>query len=145
MLRAVLNASPMLATRAAALYVVQLNDLHAFALAARLHVQIGGVDPAELRDRALRAGCRAPMMIGAAPVERFARVLEAHDPEEGAQRARAVREMAERGAVPVLVMEADGANVTTLDALDEEAAAAVFSLQSIDDLGGWFRPMQVEA
>ena len=146
MLRAVLDAAPavMLAsTHGAALYMAQLTDPRAFALAVQLHTRIGGVDPAELRDRAVRAERRAPMMLGVAPALTLARVLDAHDAERGAERAREVRALAQSGAVPVLVMDAEGAEVMTLDALDEGAAAP--PRDEDDDMGGWCLSVRAEA
>jgi hypothetical protein len=144
LLREVLTAAPaVMFASGAALYVVQLTDPPAFALAVQLHARIGGVDPEELRDRAVRAERRAPMMLGVAPVHTLARVLDAHDAERGAERARVVRVLAQHGAVPVLVMDAEGTEITTLAALDEGAAAP--SRDVVDDVGGWFRPVAAEA
>lgn len=144
LLREVLTAAPaVMFASGAALYVVQLTDPPAFALAVQLHARIGGVDPAELRDRALRAGRRAPMMVGVAAAPTLARVLDAHDPEKGAARARVVRVLAQHGAVPVLVMDAEGTEITTLAALDDGAAAPPRDVD--DDVGGWFRPVPAEA
>ena len=143
LLRAALDAAPaVMFANGAALYVVQLTDANGFALAMQLHARIGGVDPAALRDRALRAGRHAPMMVGVTPVLTLARVLAAHNNEQGDEHARVVRALAQGGAVPVLMMDAEGTDVTTLEALDEWAAA--LSRDGVDE-GGWFRPIQAEA
>ena len=150
MLRAVLHATPCAwCSAGVGLYVAQLNDESAFAVARHLHGRLGGVDPKELRTRAEAAGLRAPMMIGVAPVPLLSRTLEAvatHD--ERAKHAGEVRRTAARGAVPVAILEGDGADVTTLEAL-EEAEAAHGAGQSprrdLEDLGGWFRPITAEA
>ena len=144
LLRDVLDAAPaVMFASGAALYVVQLTEPRAFALAVQLHTKIGGVDPEELRDRALRAGRRAPMMVGVAAAPTLARVLAAHDDEQGDERARVVRALAQRGAVPVLLMDAEGVEVTTLEALDEGNEAP--PRDAGEDVGGWFRPIRAEA
>ena len=150
MLRAVLSATPCTWCAAeVGLYVAQLNDESAFAIARHLHARLGGVDPKELRTRAEAAQLRAPMMIGAAPVPLLARVLETlATPEQRARHADEARRRAERGAVPVVILERDGVEVTTLEALEAAEAAqggAPTPRRDLEDLGGWFRPISAEA
>ncbi len=125
----------------AALYVVQLTDPDGFALALRVHAQIPGPDPAVLRERAQREGVPKPHMVGSAPVELLARILEGLDPDgaDGALRAWTVRAMFEEGAVPVVLVEDGVAVVTTLAAIEEHRRAA--ELWG----GGWTRPVIGEA
>jgi hypothetical protein len=54
-----------------------LTDAAGFALAIAVHDKIAGPDPAVLRERAMARPVRAPLMIGAAPVEMLARIIEA--------------------------------------------------------------------
>ncbi len=124
-----------------ALYVVQLTDPLAFALAERLHAQIPGPDPAVVRDRARAHLLRVPFMPGAAPVETLARILETLGPDRrtAALRAWAVREAHASGAVPVVILQQEGALITTLAALDEENAS------DLADVPGWFRPGPMDA
>ena len=149
MLRKMLHAAPLAWCAAeAGLYVAQLHDESAFALARHLHGRLGGVDPKELRTRAEAAGLRAPMMIGAAPVSLLARALEAiATHEQRARHADEVRRGAGRGAVPVVILEGDGADVTTLEALEaaEAAQGEPILRPDLEDLGGWFRPITAEA
>ena len=150
MLRAVFSAAPCTwCAEEAGLYVAQLNDESAFAVARHLHARLGGVDPEELRTRAEAAGLRTPMMIGVAPVSLLSRTLETIATHEGrAEHANALRRMAARGVVPVAILEGDRAGVTTLEALEgAEGAPEVETTERRDpeDLGRWFRPIVAEA
>ncbi len=59
-----------------ALYLVGLKDEAGLALALAVHVRVLGPDPAVLRDRSEARGVREPLMVGSAPVEVLARVVE---------------------------------------------------------------------
>ena len=50
-------------------------------------------------------------------------------------------------AVPVVILEGDGADVTTLEALEaaEAAQGEPILRPDLEDLGGWFRPITAEA
>lgn len=150
MLRTVLSAAPLAWCAAeAGLYVAQLNDESAFAVARHLHARLGGVDPAELRTRAEAVGLRAPMMIGVAPVPLLSRTLEMVATHKGrAKHAADLRQLAARGAVPVAILEWDGADVTALEGLEAAEAAQdgdKTQRRDLEDLGGWFRPITAEA
>lgn len=126
----------------AGLYVAQLNAERAFAVALHIHERLGGLDPQVLRERALDAGLRAPMMVGVAPIALLSRALETFvTPEGGRLRTGAMREMAAEGAVPVVILERDAAEVTTLATIEEETESApVTSRHTMEDLHGWFGP-----
>jgi hypothetical protein len=71
-----------------------------------------------LRGRALERGLRAPLMVGAAPVETVARIVETL-PDiasgEGRIAAQLVREIHMRAGVPVLVVDEGSAAASTLE------------------------------
>lgn len=133
----------------AALYVVQLTDADGLALALRVHAQIPGPDPAVLLGRALARSIRAPLMPGAAPVETVAHILETIGADAGNARLRAlaVREAHAAGAVPVVFLDASGAVVTTLEAIERAGRARCDGADAsgAEDLGGWFRSCRMEA
>lgn len=133
----------------AALYVVQLTDADGLALALRVHAQIPGPDPAVLLGRALARSIRVPLMPGAAPVETVARILETIGADVGnaRRRAHAVREAYAAGAVPVVLLDASGGVVTTLEAIEGAGRARCDGAEpsGAENLGGWFRSCRMEA
>lgn len=123
-----------------ALYVVGLTDAHGFAVAQRVNEKVQGPDPAVLRARSLAQGIREPLMVGSASVETLARVVE------GLALARledplllgwTVREVHAVGGVPVLLVTAGVAVVSTLQHWMEERDEA--------EISGWERPTVAEA
>ncbi len=100
----------------AALYVVELTNNEGFALAEQVRAKVAGPDPAILRERAQKEGVRRPRMVGSAPLELLATLVEslAATPDEGEFRGWFIREIFARGAVPVLLVEEGGVVVCTL-------------------------------
>lgn len=127
-----------------ALYIAALTDPAGFALAAAVRARIDGADPDVLLERALAAGVRAPLMIGAAPVEMLARIVETlPDLNRGERRgaAQLLRGIHARASVPVLIVDDGSAAASALEmpeAPDEE---------NDDRTGrwGWERPGVAEA
>ena len=89
------------------------------------------------------------MMIGVAPVALLARALETVATHTGrSKHAGDVRRTAACGAVPVAILEWDGADVTSLEGLEAAEAAQDADKtprRDLEDLGGWFRPIVAEA
>ena len=125
-----------------ALYVVELTSRDGFKLAEMVYAKLSGPDPAILRERAQRDGILKPHAVGSAPVEMLARMLEALGPTEaeGTLRAWTMREMFNRGAVPVVMVEEGGAVLSTLAEVVMPGGPT-----SVEFWGGWTRPIVGEA
>ena len=122
-----------------ALYVVGLTDAHGFAVAQRVNARVQGLDPAVLRARSLAQGIREPLMVGSAPVETLARVAEGLNLaalEDAVPLGWTVREVHAVGGVPVLLVTAGVAVVSTLQHWMEGEDEA--------EITGWERPMVAE-
>jgi hypothetical protein len=101
-----------------AFYIADLEDPAGFALATAVRAKIPGPYPAVLREQALACPFRVRFMIGAAPFEMLARIVEelaGVDSTERRAAAQLIREIHARGDVPVLIVDEGSAAVGTLD------------------------------
>lgn len=130
-----------------ALYLVGLKDEAGFALALAIHAKVQGPDPAILRERSQGRGVRKPLMIGAAPVEVLARVVEelggGGGSRDGGSRGGGkmpgwtIREFHRVGEVPVLVITDGVEVVSTVEALaDGEGAELLAEDEEVPGTGG---------
>jgi hypothetical protein len=101
-----------------AFYIADLKEPAGFALATAVRAKIAGPYPAVLREQALACPFRVRFMIGAAPVEMLARIVEELVGADSAERraaAQLIRAIHARGDVPVLIVDEGSAAVGALD------------------------------
>ncbi len=139
MLQGVLKAAPP-AWRAPGLYIAQLTDERALAFALHIHERQGGPDPNELLRRALCVGVLTPRIVEAAPISVLARALHAHARRDERGMDTMVREMAAMDATPVVILESDVIEVTTLHAIQGETEPLYREDRWTEHLDGWFWP-----
>jgi len=119
LLRGVFDAAPCaFASSRVALYVAALQDEQAFEVAVNIHSRFGGPDPNVLRERTKSTNARNRMIVGAAPQALLFGALNGTSGDVVFARW-AIREIAETGEVPVVILEAGTVAVTTLGAIEK--------------------------
>ncbi|MBK8254932.1 MAG: hypothetical protein IPK82_20030 [Polyangiaceae bacterium] len=113
-LRKVLENAPVALSRQnLTLAVLDLNDETGFQLALKIHRRIKGPNPAEIRERANLNGAQRPLIAAASP---FRSLFEPADPL-----STHLENLASLGETPVVIVRCGLTEITTLEAIEEEA------------------------